>query len=626
MRRTFGYLARSRAFRLRSRMQRPSLNFLTARPLSGALPPDAATPDMDAGLGSNDWFQRLADAAPTPMWITDRSGATVYVNRPWLVLTGRLLDDERGGGWNTALHPEDRTRVWETFQTALIDRAGVRLLYRVRRADGAFRWLDSIGTPRFDADGAFQGYVGLCIDVTERHESVVAFENYCHAVRESGQILFQWSAVANRLTFPQGESSVFGHPVRQLTSLEDWLQRVSADDRARLAREIEQGLRAGTAFASEYRFIAADGTAIPVRARGALVRNHAGDVVSIVGFLVDLRDEYESRRLVETHAAVLANLSEAVTVTNDAGTILYANAAAAEMFGYTAVELVGLDVRELNSDPRSRKEEILTEMLRAATSRGRWTGELNSIRRDGSRFISRAVVAPFVYGGERSWVLVQRDVTERKRLEAAVADVSQREQGRIATELHEGLGQELAGLCFALSAYRNDVAAGGEAQGERLDPLLETLRRAIALCRTTAQEISAFGLGIGLCEALQLLALRENRLFGLACEIDVDPAVAARVPAATAYQLYQIVQESLRNAARHGRAVCCVVSLQECDGVVELKVVDDGKGFEPKRMGCEGLGLRIMRYRTSQFGGSLEVASALGKGTAVCCRLVLDAA
>jgi PAS domain S-box-containing protein len=572
------------------------------------------------GGAAIDWFTHLAAAAPTPMWVIDSTGATVYVNPAWLALTGRALPAD-GRAWSEVLHPEDRPRVLADIATALATRSSMQLTFRVRRADGAYRWFDSISTPRSSESGEFQGYVGLCFDVTDRHDAAAAVQHYHRAAIESGQILFTWKVDEDRLSFPQEITTVFGHPVDRLKTLQAWLKYVDARDRQRLSTDIERGTRSATAFATEYRFVSADGDVIPVRGQGALVRDARGELVSIAGFLVDQRGERQARRLAETHAAILANLSEGVTVSDDGGKILYANQAMEQMFGYAAGELAGRNIGDLNADPPARKAEILADMLATSTAAGRWVGEVNSIRKDGHRFISRATVAPFVQEGHRWWVIVRRDISERKRLEAAVAASGQLEQERIAAELHDGLGQELAGLSFALGAFRNEMARHYPAGLPRVDALADVLKGAIALCRTTAQDIAAFGLSNGLDNALRLLAVRKQRLYGLHCDLDIDPALADRVPPAAAHHLYRIAQESLRNACRHGHATHCRIVLRQELDVAELLIRDDGDGFDPAADHRDDrMGLRVMRYRAEQLGGTLAIDAARGRGTTVRCR------
>lgn len=112
-------------------------------------------------------FRLLADNAPVMIWRSDLTMGCDFLNKPWLDFTGRSLDDELGAGWTRGLHPDDRERCLAVYRNAFARREKFSIRYRVRRADGAWRWILDNGQPYFDASGEFAGYFGSCIDVTD---------------------------------------------------------------------------------------------------------------------------------------------------------------------------------------------------------------------------------------------------------------------------------------------------------------------------------------------------------------------------------------------------------------------------------------------------------------------------
>jgi PAS domain S-box-containing protein len=116
-------------------------------------------------------FRSLADTVPALVWIADTSRAHTFFNRAWLEFTGRSTDQESGAGWQRGLHEDDVERWREVFRRAFQNREGFRIEHRLRSADGSYRWLDNHGVPRFDADGRFTGFIGACVDITERKEA-----------------------------------------------------------------------------------------------------------------------------------------------------------------------------------------------------------------------------------------------------------------------------------------------------------------------------------------------------------------------------------------------------------------------------------------------------------------------
>ncbi|MCH9681199.1 MAG: response regulator [Deltaproteobacteria bacterium] len=112
-------------------------------------------------------LRELMELAPTPMWVSHPNGSCGWFNTAWLELTGRALEQEQGDRWPDSLHEEDRARVEEDYRAALAKQEVFEVTYRLRRHDGAFRWIRDRGTPRYDTAGEFVGYIGACIDVTE---------------------------------------------------------------------------------------------------------------------------------------------------------------------------------------------------------------------------------------------------------------------------------------------------------------------------------------------------------------------------------------------------------------------------------------------------------------------------
>ena len=116
-------------------------------------------------------FRNMADHAPVMMWVTDPSGYCTYLNRRWYEFTGQGSEEALGLGWTKATHPDDEKFAEEAFLSANAARAPFRIEYRLRRADGAYRWAIDAASPRFGEDGAFLGYVGSVIDIDERKQA-----------------------------------------------------------------------------------------------------------------------------------------------------------------------------------------------------------------------------------------------------------------------------------------------------------------------------------------------------------------------------------------------------------------------------------------------------------------------
>ena len=122
----------------------------------------------DALRESEERFRLMADAAPVMIWMSGLDKRCMYFNKGWLEFTGRPIERELGDGWAENVHPDDMGRCLAIYSGAFDAREPFDMEYRLRRADDEYRWIWDIGAPRFGASGHFAGYIGSCIDITNR--------------------------------------------------------------------------------------------------------------------------------------------------------------------------------------------------------------------------------------------------------------------------------------------------------------------------------------------------------------------------------------------------------------------------------------------------------------------------
>ena len=115
-------------------------------------------------------FRTVADSAPVLLWMAGTDKLYNFVNRSWLRFTGRTFAQELGNGWTAGVHPEDWQYYLDAYTSAFDARKGFQIEYRLRRADGEYRWILDTGRPRFLPDGSFAGYIGSCFDISDRRE------------------------------------------------------------------------------------------------------------------------------------------------------------------------------------------------------------------------------------------------------------------------------------------------------------------------------------------------------------------------------------------------------------------------------------------------------------------------
>jgi PAS domain S-box-containing protein len=238
-----------------------------------------------------------------------------------------------------------------------------------------------------------------------------------------------------------------------------------------------------------------------------------------------------------------------------------------------------------------------------------------------------------------SWGIVGtvQDITERKRTEeellasreqlrelsAYLEAIREEERRRIALEIHDELGQLLTALKMDVALLKMRVVADAEAT-RKIDDIRELVEKTIWMVRNVASHLRPAALNFGIVSALEWLAEDFSRRNGMPCQLVVrggEPSLAD----AHATAVFRIVQESLTNVSRHAGASRVAVTLVSTDLALDLRVSDDGQGFDlDSAQGAYSYGLLGMSERARLIGGTLQVDSAPGAGTMVSINLPLD--
>jgi len=168
---------------------------------------------------SEERFRLVANTAPVMIWTAGPDRLCTYVNQPWLEFTGRPLEAEVGNGWTEMVHPEDVQHCLHTYQEAFDRKDHFEMQYRLRRHDGEYRWLLDTGVPRFNSGGSFAGYIGSCLDITDRKLAEDALASVGRRLIEAHEEERTWIArelhddIAQRIALLGVELERFDHPL-----------------------------------------------------------------------------------------------------------------------------------------------------------------------------------------------------------------------------------------------------------------------------------------------------------------------------------------------------------------------------------------------------------------------------
>jgi len=212
-----------------------------------------------------------------------------------------------------------------------------------------------------------------------------------------------------------------------------------------------------------------------------------------------------------------------------------------------------------------------------------------------------------------------QEIEERKRLEKALLDVSEREQRRIGRELHDSIGQQFTGIAFMAKVLEDKLATKLPDEAANVAEIAKLIKQAMGQTRGLARGLHPVDLDSGnLMSALQEFAATTEHLFGIRCTFKCDKP-GPMDDAAAVVHLYRIAQEAVTNAIKHGGAKNIQIELAYDGDNSVLAVRSDGRDFPGMQVKGKGMGLQIMNHRAEMIGGSLDIRKGDKGGTVVTC-------
>lgn len=214
---------------------------------------------------------------------------------------------------------------------------------------------------------------------------------------------------------------------------------------------------------------------------------------------------------------------------------------------------------------------------------------------------------------------IVRDITERRRLEKQVLEVSEWERRRIGQDLHDSLCQQLTGVAFLGKVLQKNLKVKSLKASRDTGEIVSLIDEAITQTKGFARGLYPVGLDAnGLMTALSELSRHVEKVFGISCKFEYNKPVLFYDDIA-AVHIYRIVQEAVNNAIKHGKATKIAIKFKTDKGVTVLTVMNNGRGFRNVFREHKGMGISIMRHRASMVGASFDIKSVPDKGTVVVC-------
>ena len=328
--------------------------------------------------------------------------------------------------------------------------------------------------------------------------------------------------------------------------------------------------------------------------------------------------------LKDRYVNLFENANDVVLTHDLRGRITSVNTTGEQLLQRRRADILSHNLFELlPDDQRAIARQWLSQIVPATDPP---TVELDFLNAAGQRFRLEISTRLIDDAGEASEVeSIGRDITERKRLEREILEVSNREQRRIGHDLHDGVCQQLAATTYLIDILADQLAEKNcpeSAEAERIGRLIS---QANVQTRNIARGLFPVKLEeSGLPSALKELAANTAAFFKNECRCECDAALP-ELENSVALHLYYIAQEAVLNASKHGKAPHVAIELRQTDDRLQLTVEDDGIGLPAPALPVTGMGLRIMRYRARVIGGTLDLRARPAGGTQIRCELHLAA-
>jgi PAS domain S-box-containing protein len=258
----------------------------------------------------------MADNTPVMMWVTDPTGHCTYLNERWYEFTGQAPHEGEGLGWIQAVHPDDRPLAEQAFLAANARQADYHVEFRLRRADGVYRWTLDAAAARFDAGGKFMGYVGSVIDIDERREAEAAIQDSEQRLRLATAAAdigtWDFDPVSGVLRWDERCKQLFGLPPDAEVSYDVFLAGLHPEDRERTDQAVQAALspEGNGSYSVTYRTIGRDdGRVRWIAANGGAVFDQLNGTARAVRFIGTVMDITAEKRAEQHQRLLIDELS-----------------------------------------------------------------------------------------------------------------------------------------------------------------------------------------------------------------------------------------------------------------------------------------------------------------------------
>ena len=567
-------------------------------------------------------LRTMLNAIPEIAFLIDTRYTILQCNQELAKRLGESKDRILGRNLLDAIPPE-----LKASRKAHVDRVietGVSVRFVDREGE---RYYDNILSPVQGKGGEVQQVAIISLDITHHKEVEDALrqseQRFRQVAENAKEIIWEINPDGYYIFINPMVESILGYRPDEVAGVKRFTDLIHPDSRNDVQAKLNTSFMEKQSFRDLlHPVVHKAGQTIHLLTSGVPILDANGELLGYRGADIDITERLQSEQALRDSEArfrlMLEQVPAIVWTTDDALMLTSVMGAGLKALNRPADTMLGQHLPELLEDESDIA--ALMSMHRSALQ-----GESLSFEYAGEEREYHMHVEPLRDASQEitGCIGIALDITEQKNLERRLLQLSEQERQRIASDLHDGLGQQLIGILYLSRRLREALVTAGRPEARHAGEIAALVNQAVTQARELSRGLSPVSGGPQrLVSGLTQLAASTTLMFDIACRFHGEEDLETG-DETTDLHLYRLAQEAVTNAVRHAHATSIDIELYQEAQQLVLAITDDGAGFSLGDKEHPGLGLKTMAYRARLLGGQLDVESNEDGGVTVTCRTPL---